>query len=171
MPTGKIAAMFIHRTSGLVPPAHPALHLSQIYGDLKWCVPTLLRHAAVADDLRYEPAAQIKLPAWHRGRIGLLGDACHAYSLLPGQGASVAMDAAFWLGTEMIRAPSVEAAFSWYQNWLSSEIASRRASTRRAAHWLVPATRTDLAMRNGLLRLARVPGVARFLQPVVTGIA
>jgi len=68
-------------------------------------------------------------------------------------------------------APSVDVAFAWYQNRLSSEIAARRASTRRAAHWVVPATRTDLAMRNGLLRLARVPGVARFLQPMLTGVA
>jgi len=171
MRTGRIAVVFIHRSAGPVPPTNPAAYLGEIYGGLKWCVPTLLRAASIAEDLRYEPATQIKLPAWHRGRIGLLGDACHAYSLLPGQGASVAMAAAFWLGTEMLRAPSVDMALAWYQDRLSSDIAARRASARRAAHWLVPTTRRDLVMRNGLLRLASVPGVARLLRPVMSGIA
>jgi 2-polyprenyl-6-methoxyphenol hydroxylase-like FAD-dependent oxidoreductase len=168
---GRIAAMFVHRSSGLSPPAHPLATLLELYGPLKWCVPKLLRHARAADEVRYEPAMQVNVAAWHRGRIGLLGDACHAYSLVPGQGASVALASASWLGTEMVRAPSVETAFSWYQSRMSTDIASRQTQTRRAAQWLVPANGRDLALRNGMLRLASLPGINRLVRSVVSGMA
>src|SRR5262249_43376121 len=112
--TGKIAAMLVHRSTAAVPPRDPVDHLKRLYGELRWCVPSLLEHASKAPDLEYEQTTQIKLPTWHRGRIGLLGDACHAYSLLPGQGTSFTLAAATWLGTELTRAPSIEVAYSWY---------------------------------------------------------
>lgn len=169
--TGRIAAMFVHRSSGLTPPPDPLATLHQVYGSLRWCVPRLLGRARVAAELRYEAAMQVSLTSWYRGRIGLLGDACHAYSLLPGQSASIALASASWLGAEMLRAPSVETAFSWYQSRLRGEITSRRTKTRRAAQWLVPASARDLALRNGLLRLARVPGINRLVGPVLGGMA
>jgi 2-polyprenyl-6-methoxyphenol hydroxylase-like FAD-dependent oxidoreductase len=168
---GRIAATLIHRSASMTPPTDPRAHLQRVYADLKWCVPALLNHAKKAIDLRYEQAIQIKLPMWHRGRIGLLGDACHAYSLLPGQGASVAMAAAFRLAQDLVQAPSVDIALGWYQIHLASEMARRRAFTRRTAQWLIPASRTELAFRNALLRVASLPGVQRLLGPAVGGIA
>lgn len=169
--SGKIAATLIHPSSTDIPPTAVVEHLRGLYGDLQWCVPAVLSHAASADELRYEQANQIKMATWHRGRVGLLGDACHAYALLPGQGSSVAMAAAFWLGLEIGRAPTIDIALGWYQSHLMSEVARRRGSTRRAAEWLVPATRGDLALRNTLLRLSSVPRVRRFLGPVLRGVA
>jgi 2-polyprenyl-6-methoxyphenol hydroxylase-like FAD-dependent oxidoreductase len=168
---GAIAATMIHRSVSMAPPREPRDHLQRVYAGLKWCVPALLKHASRAIDLRYEQAVQIKLPMWHRGRIGLLGDACHAYSLLPGQGSSVAMAAAFRLTQDLAQAPSVDIAFGWYQMHLASEMAQRRAFTRRAAQWLVPASRAELAFRNAVLRIASLPGVQRLLGPAVAGIA
>lgn len=168
---GKIAATLIHRSSSMKPPSEPRDHLRRVYGGLEWCVPAILEHAGRATYLRYEQALQIKLPLWHRGRIGLLGDACHAYSLLPGRGSSIAMAAAFRLSQDILQAPSVDVALGWYQIHLAEEMARRRASTRRAAEWLVPASRTQLAFRNAMLRTASLPGVQRFLGPAVGGMA
>jgi 2-polyprenyl-6-methoxyphenol hydroxylase-like FAD-dependent oxidoreductase len=168
---GKIAATLIHRSSSLTPPSDPRDHLKRVYADLEWCVPAVLDHAGRATDLRYEQAVQIKLPVWHRGRIGLLGDACHAYSLLPGQGSSIAMAAAFRLARDIVQAPSVDIALGWYQIHLAGEMARRRAFTRRAAQWLVPASRAQLTFRNAVLRTASLPGVQRFLGPAVAGTA
>lgn len=169
--SGKLAASFVHRTSSMVGPRSPVEQLQVVFGDLQWCVPELLRHARAADELHCEHAAQIKMPAWHRGRIALLGDACHAFSMLPGQGSSVAMAAAFWLGEEILRAPSVDVAFARYQSRLMGEMMHRRAAVRRAATWLVPETHTALAVRNSVLRLASVPGLDRILSPVVNTFA
>jgi 2-polyprenyl-6-methoxyphenol hydroxylase-like FAD-dependent oxidoreductase len=169
--SGKIAATLIHRSTGVTPPSDPREHLRRVYGDLEWCIPAVLAHARKSIDLRYEQAAQIKLPAWHRGRIGLLGDACHAYSLLPGQGSSIAMAAAFRLSQDILQAPSVDIALGWYQIHLAGEMARRRACARRAAEWLVPASRSRLAFRNAMLRTASLPGVKGLLGSAVGGIA
>jgi 2-polyprenyl-6-methoxyphenol hydroxylase-like FAD-dependent oxidoreductase len=168
---GKIAATLIHRSTNMTPPSDPKEHMRHVYGDLEWCIPMALDHASKATDLRYEQAVQIKLPAWHRGRIGLLGDACHAYSLLPGQGSSIAMAAAFRLSQDILQAPSVDIALGWYQIHLAGEMARRRACARRAAEWLVPANRTRLAFRNAMLRTASLPGIHRVLGSAVGGIA
>jgi 2-polyprenyl-6-methoxyphenol hydroxylase-like FAD-dependent oxidoreductase len=168
---GKIAATLIHRSASMMPPDAPRDHLQRVYAGQEWCVPALLNHVSRATDLRYEQAVQIKLPVWHRGRIGLLGDACHAYSLLPGQGSSIAMAAAFRLAQDLIQAPSVDIALGWYQIHLAGEMARRRAFTRRAAQWLIPASRTELAFRTAVLRIASLPGVQRLLGPAVGGIA
>lgn len=168
---GKIAATLVHRSTSVTPPGDPRKHLKRVHGDLEWCIPAVLHHASRSADLRYEQAAQIKLPAWHRGRIGLLGDACHAHTLLPGQGSSVAMAAAFRLSQDLLQAPSVDIALGWYQIHLSAEMARRRACTRRAAAWLVPASRTRLAFRNAMLRTASLPGIQRMLGTAVGGVA
>jgi 2-polyprenyl-6-methoxyphenol hydroxylase-like FAD-dependent oxidoreductase len=168
---GSIAATLVHRSESQAPPGDPVEHLQRVYADLKWFVPELLRHASRATDLRYEPAMQIKLPTWYRGRIGLLGDACHAHSLLPGQGSSVAMAAAYRLSQDILQAPSVDIALGWYQIHLAGEMARRRAFTRRVAQWLVPASRAQMAFRNALLRTASLPGIQRWLGPAVNGIA
>jgi 2-polyprenyl-6-methoxyphenol hydroxylase-like FAD-dependent oxidoreductase len=169
--SGQTAATLIHRSSSMTPPREARDHLQRVYADLKWCIPALLHHASRATELRYEQAVQIKLPLWHRGRIGLLGDACHAYSLLPGQGSSIAMAAAFRLSEDLVQAPSVDVALGWYQMHLAGEMARRRAFTRRTAQWLVPASRAELAFRNAVLRIAPLPGVQRLLGPAVAGIA
>jgi 2-polyprenyl-6-methoxyphenol hydroxylase-like FAD-dependent oxidoreductase len=169
---GKIAATLVHRSTSMTPPGESRAHLQRVYADLDWwCVPTLLDHMSRTTELRYEQAMQLKLPTWHRGPIGLLGDACHAHSLLPGQGSSVAMAGAFRLAQALVEAPSVEIALGWYQIHLEGEMARRRASARRAAQWLVPASRTELALRNAVLRTAALPRVQRLLGPAVGGIA
>jgi 2-polyprenyl-6-methoxyphenol hydroxylase-like FAD-dependent oxidoreductase len=169
--SGKIAATLIHRSTAMTPPSDPKDHMRRVYGDLEWCIPAVLAHARKATDLRYEQAVQIKLPAWHRGRIGLLGDACHAYSLLPGQGSSIAMAAAYRLSQDILQAPSVDIALGWYQIHLAGEMARRRACTRRAAEWLMPASRSRLAFRNAMLRTASLPGVQRLLGSAAGGVA
>jgi 2-polyprenyl-6-methoxyphenol hydroxylase-like FAD-dependent oxidoreductase len=169
--SGKVATTLVHRSTTAVPPADPVAHLKAIYGDLRWCVPALLDHAGNAAELQYEQTTQIKLPCWFRGRIGLLGDACHAYSLLPGQGTSITLSAAAWLGTELTRAPSVDVAFAWYQGSLMGEVAKRRASTRKTVQWLVPSNHLELTVRNSLLRLSAVPALNRLVRPVIGGMA
>jgi 2-polyprenyl-6-methoxyphenol hydroxylase-like FAD-dependent oxidoreductase len=168
----RVAAVLVHRTRKVARREAPACErLNQVYGDLRWCVPAVLRHAACSEDLHCEQAEQLRTPAWHRGRIALLGEASHAFSLWPGQGTSIALAAAFSLGRELARTRSIDAAFGWYEEHLVGAIAQQRAIARRAASWLLPDTSAELALRNGALRLAALPGVGRLvrtmLEPIV----
>jgi 2-polyprenyl-6-methoxyphenol hydroxylase-like FAD-dependent oxidoreductase len=165
---GQVAATFAFRTVSAARPKVPASWLKFVFGDLKWCAPAVLEHARRAKELRYDRATQIKTSIWYRSRIGLLGDACHTYSLLPGQGCSAGIAAACWLGNELVRGASFDAAFASYEAQLAQEISSRRESASRLANWLMPGSRTELALRNGFLRIASLPGIRRFMRPNMT---
>jgi len=164
----RVAAVLIHRTTRVARREVAASQrLEQVYGDLEWWVPSVLRHAAVTDDLQYEQAEQLRMPAWHRGRIALLGEACHAFSLWPGQGTSIALAAAFFLGREIVRTHSIDAPFRWYEEHLTNTVARQRVIARRAANWLLPSTPAELALRNGALRLAALSGADRLVRTML----
>ncbi len=166
----RVAAVMIHRSSRVARREVTASErLQHVYGDLQWCVPSVLRHATLNDDLQYEQAEQLRLPAWHRGRIALLGEACHAFSLWPGQGTSIALGAAFFLGREIVRTHSIDIneAFRWYEAHLMSAVTRQREIARRAANWLLPSTPTELALRNGALRLAAFSGAGRLVRTML----
>ena len=97
----------------------------------------------------------------------LLGDACQAVTLLPGQGAALSLAAAFVLGEELTRNEEVKAALERYEHRVRPPLIHMRRAGRRTADWLVPSTPTRLMARNAMLRLASRPGLARLLRPVV----
>jgi 2-polyprenyl-6-methoxyphenol hydroxylase-like FAD-dependent oxidoreductase len=165
---GEIVATFAFRMFSLQRPRSPASTLAAEFADLQWCVPAVLEHAQATNKLHYDRATQIKAATWHRERVGLLGDACYAYSLLPGQGCNSAIVAAHVLGEGLARGMPFDAAFDGYESQLAHQIAARRQAARRIAGWLIPRSKTDLAIRNGLLRIARVPGLGRLVKPAVS---
>jgi 2-polyprenyl-6-methoxyphenol hydroxylase-like FAD-dependent oxidoreductase len=169
--TGRIAANFAFHSTQAGIPGPPLERLKHVYGHLRGCVPEVLKGCAHSNEVRYEQAVQVKMQTWHRGRVALLGDACHAFSMLPGQGSSIAIAAAFCLGREIACSGSIKSAFDWYQERLMGEIASRRVAARRRAAWLVPATPTRLALRNGLLKLASLRRLRRLFWPILSGSA
>ena len=81
-----------------------------------------------ASALYYDQVAQIEMPNWTRGRVALLGDACQAVSLLAGQGASLAVAAAYVLGTELRRTPTVPEALARYRSRLAPVVAEKQAA-------------------------------------------
>jgi len=165
--SGRIAANFVFDTAHLTSPGSPRERLQQVYGDLRGCVPRILDNTVRADDLRYEQAVQIKMPTWHRGRVGLLGDACHAFAMLPGQGSSLAIAGAYCLGREIAHSKSVKNAFAWYQDRWMGEVAHRRVAARRGVQWLVPSTEAKLALRNAFLKMASQRSLRRLMRPLL----
>ena len=45
----------------------------------------MVRAMRTADDLFFDVISQIRMPAWSRGRVALVGDAAYAPSFLPGR--------------------------------------------------------------------------------------
>jgi 2-polyprenyl-6-methoxyphenol hydroxylase-like FAD-dependent oxidoreductase len=159
----RVAATFAFRASRDVNPKSAASWLKFVFGDLSWCAPSVLEHALSAKGLRYDRATEIKTCTWQRARAALLGDACHAYSVLPGQGCATRIAAAVHLGNDLVRGVSFEQAFTDYESRLTRELLLRRIAARRMASWLMPESRVSWAFRNGFLRMAHVPGVRRLL--------
>ncbi|MHA6297878.1 FAD-dependent monooxygenase [Devosia sp. CAU 1758] len=79
------------------------------------------------------PMYTVDAPVWHRGNIGIIGDAAHAMVPFQAQGAAMAIEDAMTLAPLLAGTESAEAAFSHY-----GEL--RRPRTRRVA---------ALSARNG----------------------
>jgi 2-polyprenyl-6-methoxyphenol hydroxylase-like FAD-dependent oxidoreductase len=164
---GQVAATFVRRASNSAPPRSPHEALAEGFGDLQWRVPDVLAAAKALPSFVYEQVGQVVMAHWTRGRIALLGDACQAVSLLPGQGASLSLAAAYVLGEELARDDDVKAALMRYEHRVRPPLIQMRRAGRRGADWLVPSTGTGLAARNALLRLASRPGFSRLLRPAI----
>ena len=94
------------------------------------------------------------LATWHRGRIGLLGDAAHATTPNLGQGGAQAVEDAAVLAACLAANPSdPQQAFGRYEAQRYAQatmVVERSRSMGRMAHMRNPLART---LRNGLVRL------------------
>ena len=153
---GRIMAFFVHAGREAAPSPDPAQVLRNIYGDLGWCVPRALAHAGEGP-VYFDTVAQIEMPSWRRDRVVLVGDACAAVSLLAGQGASLGMAMGYVLCEELRKAGDIDAGLKRYESRLKTALADKQKGGRDAASSFVPMTRRQLALRNLMLRAAKLP--------------
>ncbi|WP_028647615.1 FAD-dependent oxidoreductase [Nocardiopsis sp. CNT312] len=152
-------------------PADPRARLRQVYSGMGWHLPRVLETCPPRPF--YDAVEQITVPAWSRPRVVLVGDACHAVSLMAGQGASMAVAAAEVLGRELAATgPSAErigAALARYEERVKPVIEAKQAAGRRTARWFVPASAARLLVRRQALRLSSTRLAARVMRPFLTG--
>lgn len=163
---GKVAAFFAHLMPSAAMPASPVDALEQQFGRLGWLIPSALEHARQLPDIYYDSVGQIRLRRWSFGRVTLVGDACQAVSLV-GQGASLAMTAAYVLAHELASPQSLADSLGRYEHQVRPLVERRQAAGKRAADWLVPATRWKLGLRNAAVRVADRPGMTWLLRPLI----
>jgi 2-polyprenyl-6-methoxyphenol hydroxylase-like FAD-dependent oxidoreductase len=102
--------------------------------------------------------------AWSRGRVDLVGDAAFCPSLLAGQGAALAMIAAYVLAGELRRdGERPEEAFQRYEQLLRPFIADKQRAAERFARSFAPRTRFGLFLRNQVTKAFVVPPLANFV--------
>jgi 2-polyprenyl-6-methoxyphenol hydroxylase-like FAD-dependent oxidoreductase len=135
--------------------------LRRIYADGRWECPSILRHLDEATDLYVDSVSQIRMNAWARGRICLVGDAAFCVSLAAGQGSALAMTAAYVLAGELACAERHVDAFRRYETRLRPYIESKQRGAVRFAAALAPKTWWGLFLRNQVISAAALPGVAR----------
>jgi 2-polyprenyl-6-methoxyphenol hydroxylase-like FAD-dependent oxidoreductase len=87
--------------------------------------------------------------------------------LISGQGASVAMTAAFVLADELRKARSVPAGLLQYEAKLHPFILKHQQAARSFARWLVPETQLTITARNWLLSAAQLPGMNWLLREML----
>ena len=142
--------------------AHEA-YLRRRFGSLGWECPQILDAMARASDLYFDRVSQIRMDKWSKGRIGLVGDAAFAPSLLAGQGSALAIIGAYVLAGELSRASTVDEAFARYEQVLGPFIRSKQQAAERFAGSFAPRTNLGLFLRNLSTYTMAIPGVARLL--------
>lgn len=127
-----------------------------------WEVPAILERMPQARTFYLDRASQIRMPAWSRGRVALVGDAGAAPSLLAGQGSALAMIEAYLLACELHDAQGDHrAAFAGYERRLAQLVRGKQDAAARMGVAFAPRNRTQLLVRNAVVGLMAVPPVAR----------
>jgi len=81
---------------------------------------------AAGDSWTHWPVATVNAPVWHKGSVGLIGDAAHAMMPFQAQGAAMAIEDAAILAPLLITEPTAQSAFARYE-------AMRRSRVQRVA--------------------------------------
>jgi 2-polyprenyl-6-methoxyphenol hydroxylase-like FAD-dependent oxidoreductase len=159
--------LFVFESSTANPPAQLTLAqkaiLRETYAMGQWECQRILDELDATQDLYFDRVSQIKMAAWSRGRVGLVGDAAFCVSLAAGQGAALAMTGAYVLAGELAGAEGrYGEAFARYERLLRAYIASKQRGAQRFSVALAPRTQTGLFLRNQVIKAAAIPRLARF---------
>ena len=114
-----------------------ALH--RVFGDAGWECPQILQAMDQVEDIYFDRVSQIKMDAWSKGRVMLIGDAASCVSLLAGEGSGLAMTGAYVLAGELNRARNdYREAFRRHEQRLRSFIETKQKSARNFASTFAP---------------------------------
>jgi 2-polyprenyl-6-methoxyphenol hydroxylase-like FAD-dependent oxidoreductase len=136
--------------------------LRNAYAAGGWETSCILAELERTRDLYFDRVSQIGMSTWSQGRIALVGDGAFCVSLMAGQGAALAMTAAYVLAGELSKTDQQhEKAFYNYERILRTFIESKQKGAARFASAFAPKTRWGLFLRNQIIRAIAIPGVAR----------
>jgi 2-polyprenyl-6-methoxyphenol hydroxylase-like FAD-dependent oxidoreductase len=127
-----------------------------------WECPQILAAMESCNDLYFDRVSQIRMDEWSQGRVGLIGDAAFCPSLFAGQGAALAMVAAYVLAGELSRMGSQpQEAFERYEERLHPFIADKQKAAVQFSGSFAPKTRLGLFFRNQVTKAFRLPFIAK----------
>jgi 2-polyprenyl-6-methoxyphenol hydroxylase-like FAD-dependent oxidoreductase len=127
-----------------------------------WEVSRILEQLNHTEELYFDRVSQIRMDAWSRGRIALVGDAAFCVSLLAGQGAALAMIGAYILAGELAKAEgNYSRAFEVYEQMLRPFITAKQKVAQRYGGALAPKTKLGIVLRNLVMHATHIPGVAK----------
>ncbi|MEV0388522.1 FAD-dependent monooxygenase [Nonomuraea sp. NPDC050643] len=152
---GTLMALFLFRSAhgGRVPRAERLDLLRSTFHGMGWITASLLADAPASESVFMDTMAQIVLPAWHRGRVALVGDACGCMTMVSAQGVSMAMAGAYVLAEALEEEAGHVRAFARYQGRMRAEVTRRQRNALLFARTLVPGTRAGLVAQGLANRL------------------
>jgi 2-polyprenyl-6-methoxyphenol hydroxylase-like FAD-dependent oxidoreductase len=121
--------------------------------------------AAIGGDgeIHCSPIEWLPAPAWHCGRVALIGDAAHAMSPMMGQGGCMAIEDAHVLAEELRSAGDIPAAIAAYQKRRGPRVEWVRQQSRA----LTELVRQPAVVRNTALRERGSSGFYDRFRPLV----
>ncbi len=130
-----------------------------------WEVPAILDGMPAARTFYFDRVSQIRMPAWTRGRVALVGDAAACVSLLAGQGSALAMVESYVLAAELgrTRGTRYAEAFARYEELLAPFLLSKQRAAESFATAFAPRSKLKLLLRNSIMKLMGLPFVADLL--------
>ncbi|MET8847872.1 FAD-dependent monooxygenase [Amycolatopsis sp. NPDC004625] len=168
-----------HGTTRAILAYAPAEHLTDLdrtdalgrtrarFADAGWEAARVLDAFDTADDVYIDNLTQIRMPAWHRGRVCLAGDAAWCVTPMGGGGASLALTAGYVLAACLSTTDSdVEAAFAAYDEWMRPLVDDVQDLPRWIVPFAYPQSRFGLSLRRVLDKVLTSRPFAPFLAKV-----
>ncbi|AXB41434.1 FAD-dependent monooxygenase [Amycolatopsis albispora] len=169
LPAGRVATFGVHRAPDPSLPDDTRAAVLDAYAELGWLVPEALDRCPPSTELYYDQVAQIEMPRWSSGHVVLVGDACHAVSLLAGQGASLGVAGAYLLADRLAGARPISQGLLEYERLWRPVAEEKQKTGRAAARWFLPDSAWQLPVRRAALRTTHVPLLNRLIAASVAG--
>jgi 2-polyprenyl-6-methoxyphenol hydroxylase-like FAD-dependent oxidoreductase len=132
------------------------------FEEVGWECRQILAAMESCNDVYFDRVSQIHMDKWSQGRVGLIGDAAFCPSLLAGQGAALAMVAAYVLAGELGKTAGLpQEAFERYEERLHPFIAGKQKAAVQFAGSFAPKTRFGLFFRNQITKVLKFPLLAK----------
>jgi 2-polyprenyl-6-methoxyphenol hydroxylase-like FAD-dependent oxidoreductase len=129
-------------------------HVAAAFAGCGWHVPRLLEHLRTAPDFYYAPNAQVRMDAWTRGRVALVGDAGYCPSPLTGQGTGLALVGAYVLAHELAVADGDHVpAFARYETVLRDFVELNQRAALGPAKGFAPRSAREVWLRDLSIRM------------------
>ena len=151
---------------GRVPASHVECKaaLTGALGDIGWESAAILAAIEQDPDIYFDSISQIRMNAWAKGKVALIGDAAACPSLIAGEGAGFALAAAYVLSGELHRqSGDTEAAIAQYQTRLKAVVARKQKHAESLVASFVPRTALGVRVRDYATLLMRLPVFPRIL--------
>jgi 2-polyprenyl-6-methoxyphenol hydroxylase-like FAD-dependent oxidoreductase len=138
--------------------------LREEFGHAGWECPRMLDAVAGVEDLYFDVVSQVRMPAWSRGRVALIGDAAACISLLGGEGTGLAMTEAYVMAGELLRADGDHRhAFPAYEANLRPLIARKQKAALGLINFFAARTHAGIWLRNMGIRAMNLPWLTRLI--------
>jgi 2-polyprenyl-6-methoxyphenol hydroxylase-like FAD-dependent oxidoreductase len=130
--------------------------LADAFAGQGWEVPRLLEAMWEAPDFYFDRISQVHMDHWSAGRTVLVGDAAYCPSPLAGVGTSLALVGAYVLAGELAAADGDHhSAFAKYERELRDYVRKGQQLAKGNATGLIPRSRSQIWLRNQLIRALR----------------
>jgi 2-polyprenyl-6-methoxyphenol hydroxylase-like FAD-dependent oxidoreductase len=138
--------------------------LAAALSGIGWESDNILAAVAQVDQIYFDSISQIRMDAWAKGRVALIGDAAACPSLIAGEGAGFALAEAYVLAGELHQhRHDIIAALAMYQSRLQKVVARKQKHAESLAASFVPRTELGVRARDYATLLMRLPLVPTLL--------
>jgi 2-polyprenyl-6-methoxyphenol hydroxylase-like FAD-dependent oxidoreductase len=121
--------------------------------------------APCASDFYMQDIAQVKIPAWTRGRMALLGDAAACPSPISGMGTTVAIVGAYFLSLELAKNPkNPAAALRAYETAMRPVVTKAQKLPPGAPQILNPQTQLGIIVLYAVLKFVSWTGILSWFE-------
>lgn len=145
-------------------PAGQKKLMRSLFADAGWEASRVLDGMDESKDFYMQEIAQVKMPAWSKGRVALLGDAAYCPSPISGMGTSLAIVGAYNLAGSIAKhKDNFQVAFSEYEKITRSRVEKAQSLPPGTPGLANPSSSWGISIMLGVLSVASKTGIASWI--------